>query len=186
VEAWLQEKRAGVQGGRGGPLPGGSLLLLSGPSGCGKSTLLRVLAEEMGFEISEFTPSNSASWDEHVFGRGGAGAGERPRGEERPAYVSKLDEFEQYISRASRFQALPLSAAGAGSIRSEPRPRLVVIEDLPHVHDRARRQRLGDLLLSLNRGSFPAVLTLTESGETNVLYYFFRLPLPINLLNTSG
>ncbi|GIL86706.1 hypothetical protein Vretimale_19803 [Volvox reticuliferus] len=165
------------------------LAVLSGPSGCGKSACLRVLAMVTGFEVVEWTPPAPVMWNEHQYQRptGGVDYGSGPPG----SYQSKLDDFESFVSR-SKYPSLALAApltvlsASAGidkgmgqgpgqaiasaatrgsSLTSAPvpRPKLLLIEDLPHTHDAERRQRLVAALRDLAataRG--PVVLVATE------------------------
>ncbi|GLC50834.1 hypothetical protein PLESTB_000437100 [Pleodorina starrii] len=190
-QAW-HRGGSGAGGGGGGPVGPGfrspwrqcGLAVLSGPAGCGKSACLRVLAEATGFEVVEWTPPPPVMWNEYQYQRSGGG-GEYGSGP--PAsYQSKLDDFESFVSR-SKYPSLALTAAatvaGAGhgggsqppaghatrgsaptAAAGAPRPKLLLVEDLPHTHDAERRQRLAAALRDLAacaRG--PVVLVAIEA-----------------------
>lgn len=108
-------------------------------------------------------------------GRGGGGGG----------YQSKLDDFEAFVRRA-KFPALSLApaaastqtaSAAAGGSQGTPaarvavpaRPKLLLLEDLPHTHDMERRQRLAAALRDLAacaRGPIVLIATEVEGGAS--------------------
>ena len=59
---------------------------LTGPPGCCKSSMVRVLADELGFDVVEWTAPTPTMWCEHKYqvglyrcGGGGAGVNELQR-----------------------------------------------------------------------------------------------------------
>ncbi|GLI69259.1 hypothetical protein VaNZ11_013841, partial [Volvox africanus] len=167
------------------------LAVLSGPSGCGKSACVKVLAEAMGFGVVEWMPPAPVIWNEHQYQHP---TGSTDDGSGPPvSYQSKLDEFESFVSR-SKYPPLALaasltvqsasmridvgqvpvpgasqaiaSAATRGSSAPASRPKLLLIEDLPHTHDAERRQRLVAALRDLAATArCPLVLVATEEGK---------------------
>lgn len=91
-------------------------------------------------------------------------------------YMSKIDEFEVFIEKARKFVSLPTSSLSS-SIRpqtkssgltklgaSKKRTKLLLIDDLPNVHDKAHRQRLSRTLHGLAVSSrFPTVVVITDA-----------------------
>ncbi|KAL6765939.1 Rad17 cell cycle checkpoint protein-domain-containing protein, partial [Haematococcus lacustris] len=138
------------------------MLLLTGPPGSGKSAAIQVLAECVGYEVLDWRAPTPTLWDEH-----------RQQGNTDPLgyspHRSKLDDFEAFVARA-KFPALPLHRAPA---RKDPgcraaakmRPRLLVLDDLPHVHDPDQRRRLCGLLRELGSGSRCPVILVATEGE---------------------
>ncbi|EFJ42812.1 hypothetical protein VOLCADRAFT_107059 [Volvox carteri f. nagariensis] len=169
------------------------LAVLSGPAGCGKSTCLRVLAEATGFEVVEWTPPAPMMWNEYQYQRSAAGpeygggppASYQSKLDDFESFVSRskypslaltstgaaaLVSGESASGRAAPGGSQQTgavtthrSATAPGSCGGAPRPKLLLVEDLPHTHDTERRLRLASALRDLAataRG--PVVLVATE------------------------
>ena len=80
--------------------------VLVGPPGCGKSAALRLVARELGRGVREWRPPAPTLWEEH---KHAAAPG--------VAYRSKLDDFEAFLFRASRYS--PLGLVGVPSTATE-------------------------------------------------------------------
>ncbi|KAG2433546.1 hypothetical protein HYH02_012663 [Chlamydomonas schloesseri] len=180
------------------PQPCG-VAILTGPAGCGKSSAVRVLGAALGFELVEWTPPPPLLWHEYQYQHAGGGYGGEYGGGEGSGrgggYQSKLDDFEAFVRRA-KFPALNLAPAssvqaaaattadaaaastrgsqgavssGAAVAASPPRPKLLLLEDLPHTHDLERRQRLAAALRDLAacaRGPIVLIATEAEGGAS--------------------
>lgn len=90
----------------------GHLLILSGPPGCGKTQAVRLLAEELGYDISEWIPPASVSWKESRYIAGVRGAPHR----------SSLQHLEDFIVHAVRLPMLSLSVSASATPHSSSRP----------------------------------------------------------------
>ncbi|GAX79901.1 hypothetical protein CEUSTIGMA_g7341.t1 [Chlamydomonas eustigma] len=148
------------------------LLILSGPPGSCKSTAVKVLSSQQGFDMVEWTPPAPMLWSEF---RQQAPGNDKDRGTE---YISKLDEFDMFVSRA-KYPSLPvlkstkyLEETGEGvplahgNNRSE-KSKLILIDDLPHVMDAAGSLRLLSSLQDLVATSRCPVILLTTSTSTS-------------------
>eukprot|EP00897_Mesotaenium_endlicherianum_P001497 jgi/Mesen1/1375/ME000013S00867 len=76
------------------------LLLLTGPAGSGKKVTLEVLAHALQFHVTEWTTPVPTLWNEHL--HQGTWSGTR--------YVSKLDEFEEFLDIVKKFPSLNLTS----------------------------------------------------------------------------
>ncbi|KAK3266527.1 hypothetical protein CYMTET_24856, partial [Cymbomonas tetramitiformis] len=144
-------------------------LVLKGPAGCGKSATVKVLARELGFELCEWITPAPILWSEYNHHKI-TGA----------AYSSKLDDFEEFISRATNYSALPVTCLQARASNSSltergPQagrvggraPRLVLVDDIPFAGEEPQRRRLLALLSSLARSTRCAcVIILTTPPGT--------------------
>jgi cell cycle checkpoint protein len=181
VRAWLAHQRSVA--GRAASAAGVSrVLLVTGPPGCGKSATVAVLAAAAGFEVSEWRTPTPTLWDEVQYQR--EGGGQYQRGQDRPQYHSKMDAFDEFVLRA-KLPALALAppppppppppdesgaAAGAAPAAAPPaaatlRPRLVVLDDLPHAAGPDQRRRLAAALRDLcSTARFPVVVCATQAS----------------------
>ena len=184
VRAWLEQQAASL----GVPsVP--RLLVVSGPSGCGKSTVLHVLAGALGFELCEWTPPAPTTYVEYQYARG-AGLGYASKLDAFEEFVlrSKLpalafarsifsaqqqQQISQQPSQQQRQQqqaAAPPGSQQRGSLQAQrlsgaARPKLTVVDDLPHAAGPAERARLAAALGGLARTSrFPLVICVTETS----------------------
>eukprot|EP00884_Botryococcus_braunii_P009114 jgi/Botrbrau1/18203/Bobra.53_1s0062.1 len=173
-----------------------SCLVVTGPAGSGKSATVKALAAELHFDVVEWHPPAPTSWSEHQYHVGMGGQ-----------YMSKLDEFEAFVSR-SKFVSLslapsspleqargpPRASHGAsgphaqpvqpeqatggpgwvlqtppkdgGAAPAAPRPKLVVVDDIPYAIGDSRK-RLEHALEDLAASSrCPVVVLLTSNGDS--------------------
>ncbi len=169
VRAWLAAQAAALAG--AAPAPRSRALVVAGPPGCGKSAAVAALAAEAGFALAEWRPPAPTLWEEAAYARGGAagwdaGAAGLDAGAAR--YASKLDAFEEFALRA-KMPALALRRGG-GDADSQvgaaaPRPKLVVLDDLPHAAGPDARRRLAAAVGDLARcARFPVVVVATEAA----------------------
>ncbi|KAK9814703.1 hypothetical protein WJX72_010168 [[Myrmecia] bisecta] len=145
-------------------------LLATGPTGCGKSTCIRVLAAELGYELTEWQPPVPTLWAEHQYQ---AASGVR--------YVSKLHAFEEFVSRSKLSSLSLLRSTAAAQPAAEPasqhsqhsqpalRPapkKIILVDDLPHAGDAEQRHRLADALGELaNTARCPVIICVTEAAS---------------------
>jgi cell cycle checkpoint protein len=161
VRAWLAAQAASLAG--AAPAPRSRALVVAGPPGCGKSAAVAALAAEAGFAVAEWRPPAPTLWEEAAYAHGGAAGWDA--GAAR--YTSKLNAFEEFALRA-KMPALALRRGGgsdpqAGAVA--PRPKLVVLDDLPHTAGPDARRRLAAAVGDLARcARFPVVVVATEAA----------------------
>lgn len=174
VRSWLEAQAAAV-----GEAAHSRVLVVTGPSGSGKSATLRALAAPAGLALCEWQAPTPTLWREHTY-----------QGAAAVKYTSKLDAFDEFVLR-SKMPALSLqgsraaspgAASGAsaqqqaqrqqqapgrpapGGLRG--RPKLIVVDDLPHAAGVDQRQRLAEAVGDLARTTrFPVVLCLTTESS---------------------
>lgn len=169
VQLWL----SAAQSAAGSSPPHHRLVVLAGPPGCGKSATLRVLAQEAGMRLVEWSDTSGQGVaryreSESVF---------NTRHEFGTEYTSQLDQFEEFLNSA-RYP--PLSVLGGGN-RSGSRSRkgaeaLVVLEDLPSTKEYSserewdvggsKQERLREVLRTfVTTTSQPAALILSDAAD---------------------
>ncbi|KAK3806870.1 MAG: Rad17 cell cycle checkpoint protein-domain-containing protein [Linnemannia gamsii] len=168
---------------------GGAILVLTGPAGSGKTAVLRNLAKEMDLNIMEWINSINAN---NIIQR--PTMPDRDKEAWRPAsvdeeYVPVMKSFQEFFSRAHRFNPLQLSSGkpqqtqttGFGNLsssspasstgwmqtpRSGPTKRnIILIEDLPPVSAVSSRKIFQDTITNFanSRASSSSVLVIIVS-----------------------
>ncbi|XP_021907838.1 cell cycle checkpoint protein RAD17 isoform X1 [Carica papaya] len=147
VKMWLEERfRASKEE------FGNRVLVISGQAGVGKSATIHVIASHLGARLCEWNSPTPTIWQEHVYN---SSSGLR--------YTSKLDEFEHFVGRTTKYGLIPSSVSG------EPKSSTVlVIDDLPVTNGRVAFERLQNCLLLLVRSTqMPTVILITDYGKTD-------------------
>lgn len=125
--------------------PQNYVLIITGQAGIGKSATVRVLASHFQAELCEWTTPVPTIWQEHVhnFNTG-------------MHYISKLDEFENFVDRVRKYGMLSSSFTGS-------RQSVLLIEDLPVANGRIAQRRLLNCLQTLVKSvQVPTVILITE------------------------
>ncbi|KAK9670638.1 hypothetical protein RND81_13G214700 [Saponaria officinalis] len=140
VKAWLEDKLSNPKECQN------YVLLITGQAGIGKSTTVRVVASHAGAEICEWNTPTPTLWQEHVHN---LNTGLR--------YISKLDEFENFVERVRKYGVL-------SSFTNGSRPSMILlIEDLPLANGKVAQGRLHRCLQLLVRSvQIPTVILITE------------------------
>ena len=159
--AEARRRRGGASAGGDGPA---LITAVTGPPGCGKATCVRVVAAEMGFQVSAWPPRSAGGnleWAEHLH----LARGDVLAGDGRPRYRTAVDEFQEFME-GSRYPAL---AAGLGASVSGRFGTLVVVEDFPEAFGREARRRVVEVAVAgmrgLERAGIPCVVILTDAAH---------------------
>uniref|UniRef100_A0A3P9MB82 RAD17 checkpoint clamp loader component n=1 Tax=Oryzias latipes TaxID=8090 RepID=A0A3P9MB82_ORYLA len=141
----------------------GGILVLTGPSGSGKTATVRVLSQELGLKVQEWTnPSNVepySSWQNADWRIDGF------------TYSSQVTQFREFLLRAYKYGCL--SMAGDGGAAGK---KLILVEDFPNQFYR-QPSSLHDLLRRFVRiARCPLVFVVSESvsGDGSVRSLFPR------------
>jgi len=128
------------------------LLVLVGAPGIGKSTMVRVLARELDLEVHSWRDS----FAQKIRGQGEI---DQLMSVERS---SGLDSFEEFLTKCGKgFSCLPLT-----SQKSNVRRSIILLEDLPTLHDNATAARFRDIMTRSLRGSqVPIILIFSDVSE---------------------
>ncbi|KAJ8262961.1 hypothetical protein COCON_G00154180 [Conger conger] len=119
---------------------GGAILLLTGPSGCGKTATLRVLTQELGCRVQEWSnPTMTSEFRTEESFRDTFDPSSRFNGFHG---VSQTAEFQEFLLRANKYGRLQMLGDGLTSGR-----KVILVEDLPNqfyrqpasLHDILRR-----------------------------------------------
>uniref|UniRef100_A0A8C7Z1N6 RAD17 checkpoint clamp loader component n=1 Tax=Oryzias sinensis TaxID=183150 RepID=A0A8C7Z1N6_9TELE len=141
----------------------GGILVLTGPSGSGKTATVRVLSQELGLKVQEWTnPSNVepySSWQNADWRIDGL------------TYSSQVTQFREFLLRAYKYSCL--SMAGDGGAAGQ---KLILVEDFPNQLYR-QPSSLHELLRRFVRiARCPLVFVVSESvsGDGSVRSLFPR------------
>ncbi|XP_046406150.1 cell cycle checkpoint protein RAD17 isoform X2 [Ischnura elegans] len=148
VETWLT---AAVHGRKGtGPVG-----VLVGPSGCGKTATLQVLAKSMECRVKEWiNPSN--------YKTGGAGTSSQ----EFVGSTNQVEQFEDFLFRASRYEDL-FGSTSKGS--------LLLVEDIPNIYLLDSSLLEKTIRKYVEVGRCPLVFILASGTNQNVEKLFRKL-----------
>ncbi|KNA13837.1 hypothetical protein SOVF_112860 isoform B [Spinacia oleracea] len=122
------------------------VLLITGQAGTGKSATVRVVASKFGAEVCEWNAPTPTIWAEYVHNLN-AGV----------TYISKLDEFENFVERVRKYGMLSSSLSGSRQ------PMVLLVEDLPVASGRIAQGRLLNCLQLLVKSvQVPTVILITD------------------------
>lgn len=154
VKAWLEERMFSQK-----EEIRNNVLIISGPAGVGKSAAVNVIASQLEATVCEWNTPTPTLWQEHVHN---SNSGIR--------YLSKLDEFENFVERATKYGFIPSSFDG-GSKKSV----ILLVDDLPVANGKVAYGRLNKCLHRLVQSALiPTVVLITiyskpdsESSQMN-------------------
>ncbi|KAM0866554.1 hypothetical protein ACQ4PT_042578 [Festuca glaucescens] len=152
VKKWLEEKLEAPKG-----TFGGLSLVLTGQAGVGKSATVKAIAAEIGADLCEWTTPVPTLWAEHVHANSGL------------QYVSKLEEFENFVEKIRKYSLLSLASTG-----TQRKLIIILIDDIPVSSGKASIARLGKCLTGLIQSTqIPTVISLThyhksEANDTSM------------------
>ncbi|XP_041792202.1 cell cycle checkpoint protein RAD17 [Chelmon rostratus] len=153
VENWLRVHMNTSEGG---------ILLLTGPSGCGKTATIRVLSEELGLMVQEWTnpinlePYSSSHQEWKMNGL---------------FCSSQLTQFQDFLLRANKYKCLKMVGDGGATDR-----KLILVEDLPNQFYR-QPSNLHDILrcfLKTSRCPLVFIVSDSLSGDSSLRFLFPR------------
>ncbi|KAI8363301.1 Rad17 cell cycle checkpoint protein-domain-containing protein [Mortierella sp. GBAus27b] len=150
--------------------PGGAMLVLSGPSGSGKTAVLKMLAQELGLTVLEWTNSvNPNSIIQRPQTPGNRGERSTTLDEE---YIPVMESFLKFFSMAQRFHPLTTSngliqsnLSNISQSTSGSRKRnIILIEDLPPLSAFSSRKLFQEAITTFtNSRSNSAVIVIIVS-----------------------
>ncbi|KAK1423558.1 hypothetical protein QVD17_18862 [Tagetes erecta] len=135
------------------------VLLITGQSGVGKSATVHAVASHLGATICEWNTPTPTIWQEHIHT---TNAGLR--------YMSKLDEFENFVERIRKYGLISSSLTG-----EQQKPIIILIDDLPVINGKisyGRLQRCLHLLVQSVR--IPTVILITDYSREDTSDYTSR------------
>ena len=142
------------------------MLILVGSPGIGKSTCVRCLADELQFDISEWTESFVSNFAN----------GQRSNGYENNLYIqcsNPLDSFEQFLQQCGS-DILPLSMQVpiSRSQHSHLANKLIVIDELPYTHSTDAKLRLQQIITTHIRrpNRVPTIFICSDTAEGKIRY----------------
>ncbi|KAM6954505.1 cell cycle checkpoint protein RAD17, partial [Aplochiton taeniatus] len=153
VETWMRMHSTNLHTAKGG-----AILLLTGPSGCGKSATLRVLAQDQGLTVQEWTNPCSVLSEykpepdayQHTFDPSSPFNGFHG--------ASQSGQFQEFLLRANKYNCLQMDGGGGASDR-----KIIVVEDFPNQFYR-HPESLHDILRRFVRtGRQPLVFVVSDS-----------------------
>ncbi|KAK3037163.1 hypothetical protein RJ639_031050 [Escallonia herrerae] len=129
-----------------------NVLLITGQAGVGKSATVHVIASHLGALLCEWNTPTPTIWQEHLHN---SNAGMR--------YMSKLDEFENFVERIRKYGLIPQSCTG-GSEKST----ILLIDDLPVVYGKVASRRLHSCLHLLAQSiRIPTAILITDYSKAD-------------------
>ncbi|KAG5530188.1 hypothetical protein RHGRI_030532 [Rhododendron griersonianum] len=129
-----------------------NVLVITGQAGVGKSATVHVIASHLRATVCEWNTPTPTIWQEHLHN---SNLGVR--------YMSKLDEFENFVERTRKYGLIPSSFSG----RSQASV-ILVIDDLPVANGRVAYEKLNKCLhLLVQSALVPTVILITDCGEAD-------------------
>ncbi|XP_024925496.3 cell cycle checkpoint protein RAD17 isoform X2 [Ziziphus jujuba] len=128
------------------------VLVVTGPAGVGKSATIHVIASRLGATLSEWNTPTPILWQEHLH-----------NSTTGIHYRSKLDEFENFVERVSKYGMIP-----AFIDKDAKSSMILLIDDLPVTNGRVALGRLKNCLYILVRSTqIPTAILFTNYGEAD-------------------
>ncbi|XP_050382141.1 cell cycle checkpoint protein RAD17 [Argentina anserina] len=163
VKGWFEERLTSSKG-----ESRNHTLVITGPAGVGKSATVHVIASELAATLCEWKTPTPVVWQEHLYN---SSTGVQ--------YVSKLEEFENYVERVRKYGLLPSSREGSKSSI------ILLIDDLPVTNGKVAFQRLQSCLRLLVQSTrTPTAILITDHGkadsEDHTATYLDELPLSLH------
>ncbi|KAM0970226.1 hypothetical protein ACFX13_018594 [Malus domestica] len=147
VKVWFEERLRDSKG-----ASRNHVLVITGQAGVGKSATVHVIASHLGATLCEWNTPTPIVWEEHLYN---SSAGIR--------YMSKLDEFENFVERIRKYGLIP-SSLNEGSKSSF----ILLIDDLPVTNGKAAFGRLQNCLhLLVKSTQIPTAILVTDYGKAD-------------------
>ncbi|KAL8229300.1 hypothetical protein R6Q57_014200 [Mikania cordata] len=135
------------------------VLLITGQSGVGKSATVHAIASHLGATVCEWNTPTPTLWQEHIHT---TNAGLR--------YMSKLDEFENFVERIRKYGLISSSLTG-----EQQKPFIILIDDLPVINGKISYGRLQQCLhLLVQSVRIPTVILITDYSREDTADYTSR------------
>ncbi|XP_058185246.1 cell cycle checkpoint protein RAD17 isoform X3 [Rhododendron vialii] len=129
-----------------------NVLVITGQAGVGKSATVHVIASHLRATVCEWNTPTPTIWQEHLHN---SNLGVR--------YMSKLDEFENFVERTRKYGLIPSSFSGQSQASV-----ILVIDDLPVANGRVAFEKLNKCLhLLVQSALVPTVILITDCGEAD-------------------
>ncbi|KAI3981585.1 hypothetical protein MKX01_007505 [Papaver californicum] len=124
-------------------------LVITGQAGIGKSATVRAIASHLGVNLCEWETPTPTLWQEHIH-NSNLGV----------SYMSKLDEFENFVERIRKYSMIPPSTGETQN------PYVLLIDDLPLANGKAAHGKLCKCLHALARSTqIPTIILITEYSK---------------------
>uniref|UniRef100_A0A8D8FCE5 Cell cycle checkpoint protein RAD17 n=1 Tax=Culex pipiens TaxID=7175 RepID=A0A8D8FCE5_CULPI len=127
-----------------------AFLLISGPPGCGKSTAVKIVTEELGYEVKEWTTPVDVDMffhDNYDF-EGGR--------EEVTYRENRKTQFEKFLYKSSRYCSI---------LEIDSKEKLLLVKDIPNVFLRDPEAFRSTLETYQRLGASPLVFIATETSN---------------------
>ncbi|KAL6959912.1 hypothetical protein U1Q18_040062 [Sarracenia purpurea var. burkii] len=129
-----------------------NVLVITGETGVGKSATVHVIASHFGATICEWNTPTPTIWQEHLHN---SNSGIR--------YMSKLDEFEDFVEKTRKYGLIPSSFNGGSQSCI-----ILLIDDLPVANGKVAYERLNRCLhLLVHSALVPTVILITDCSEAD-------------------
>ncbi|KAG1361950.1 cell cycle checkpoint protein RAD17 [Cocos nucifera] len=159
VKKWMEERVKTPKEGFGN-----CALVITGQAGVGKSAAVHVIASQLEAELCEWMTPTPTLWQEYIH---------NTNSEIR--YMSKLDEFENFVEKIRKYSLLHPMKIGGSS-----KPVILLIDDIPVTAGRVAFARLNKCLTTLTQSTqVPTIILITEYHKTesgdNATHYWEEL-----------
>ncbi|PIA55453.1 hypothetical protein AQUCO_00700030v1 [Aquilegia coerulea] len=127
-------------------------LVITGQAGVGKSATIHVIASHLGASLCEWKTPTPTLWQEHMHNLSSG-----------VHYMSKLDEFENFVERIRKYPLLPFNTIGKSM-----KPSMLLIDDLPLINGKQALGRLRKCLYTLvGSVQIPTIILITECARVD-------------------